>query len=134
MDGADDDPNTWEDNDYRLAAGSPCVDVGSNAGVPPDVLYDLDGYRRVTDGDGDSVAVVDMGAFERPAIVRGDLNCDGVVDVYDIDAFVCRLCHPERYLVEYAGCIAENGDVNGDGVVDFADINPFVDLIVGGQR
>jgi hypothetical protein len=41
-DGPDDDPNTWEDNDYRLSPGSPCIDAGDNRAVPLDVA-DLDG-------------------------------------------------------------------------------------------
>ena len=44
-DGTDDDPNTWQDNDYRLRGGSPCIDAGNNLAVPFDVA-DLDG-----DGD-----------------------------------------------------------------------------------
>lgn len=49
--------------DYRLSAGSPCVDAGDNDSVPPDVC-DIDGNARIYDGDGDGEAVVDMGAYE----------------------------------------------------------------------
>jgi hypothetical protein len=49
--------------DYRLSAGSPCVDAGDNDSVPADVC-DLDGNARIYDGDGDGEAVVDMGAYE----------------------------------------------------------------------
>jgi len=48
---------------YRLSAGSPCIDAGDNDSVPPDVC-DLDGKARIYDGDGDGEAVVDMGAYE----------------------------------------------------------------------
>jgi hypothetical protein len=41
-DGPDDLPGTYDDNDWRLGSGSPCVDAGSNALVPPD-RFDLDG-------------------------------------------------------------------------------------------
>lgn len=63
-DGPDDDPNTWQDNDYRLSAGSLCIDTGDNASVPADICdvdedgdvaelvpYDLDGEPRVQDGE-----------------------------------------------------------------------------------
>jgi hypothetical protein len=49
--------------DYRLSAGSPCVDAGDNDSVPADVC-DLDGHVRIYDGDGDGEAVVDIGAYE----------------------------------------------------------------------
>jgi predicted outer membrane repeat protein len=48
---------------YRLSAGSPCVDTGDNDSVPVDVC-DLDGNVRIYDGDGDGEPVVDMGAYE----------------------------------------------------------------------
>ena len=37
-DGPDDDPATWEDNNYRLVPNSPCVDTGDNALLPLDVF------------------------------------------------------------------------------------------------
>jgi hypothetical protein len=51
-------------DDLRLQASSPCIDAGSNPAVPPGVVTDLDGLPRITDGNGDSVAVVDMGVYE----------------------------------------------------------------------
>lgn len=47
--------------DYHLQAGSPCIDAGTNEGAPN---MDFDGNPRPIDGDGDNIAVVDMGAFE----------------------------------------------------------------------
>jgi hypothetical protein len=68
---------------FRLAAGSPCIDAGANFLVPPDsvdlngdgdhdgpVPWDLDGSRRLRDDPatpdtGIGVApIVDMGAYE----------------------------------------------------------------------
>ena len=46
---------------FRLTAASPCVDTGQNAGAPTN---DLDHFTRPFDGDTNSVAVVDMGAYE----------------------------------------------------------------------
>jgi hypothetical protein len=60
-DGPDDDAETYEDNDYRLSARSPCID----AGVNEDWMWtatDLDGNPRVFRG-GLSLTV-DMGAYE----------------------------------------------------------------------
>ncbi|MHC4648662.1 MAG: right-handed parallel beta-helix repeat-containing protein, partial [Planctomycetota bacterium] len=72
-----DSNSLWVDGDYHLAAGSPCVDAGANAAVPPDttdldgdgntiepVPCDLDGNVRMVDGDNDGNCVVDIGAHE----------------------------------------------------------------------
>jgi len=139
-DGPDGDPNTWQDNDYRLAAGSPCIDAGDNAAVPAGVVTDLDGHPRFVDdpytpdtgNPGDPPRpVVDMGAYE-VQFGRGDANCDGVVDFDDINPFVKALIGQGTYEAKYPGCPWLNGDINGDGSVDFDDINPFVKLVVGG--
>ena len=74
-------------DDVRLAFGSPCVDAGSNAALPPDTL-DIDGDGNTTEpipfdlGGGDRVqgAAVDMGAWEgefepgAPAASENDLD------------------------------------------------------------
>ena len=44
-----------------LLAGSPAIDAGNNAGVPP---TDQRGFARVLDGNRDGIAGVDIGAFE----------------------------------------------------------------------
>jgi len=79
-DGADDTPGTEDDN-LRLQAGSPCIDAGDNDAVTE--ASDLDGNVRVVDGDCDSVAVVDMGAYEFGWVYLGDF--DGGCDVNLVD-------------------------------------------------
>ncbi len=57
---------------YSLSDGSPCIDSGT-----PDTtglnlpLGDVIGNKRIWDGDGDGIAVVDMGAYEYGAIPVG---------------------------------------------------------------
>jgi len=60
-DGPDDDPETFEDNDYRLSPQSPCIDAGDISSVGRPGL-DAEGNLRIAFGR-DSLTV-DMGAYE----------------------------------------------------------------------
>jgi hypothetical protein len=87
--------------DYRLSGGSPCLDAGDNAAVPPDsedldedgdvlepMPYDLDDNPRFVDdcctGDTGLGAppIVDMGAYEFQRC-SCDLDGNGTVDTVD---------------------------------------------------
>jgi hypothetical protein len=59
----------------------------------------------------------------------GDLNCDGVVNGFDIDPFVIALSDPSGYAAQFPDCDRLLADVNGDGAVDGFDIDPFVLLL-----
>ncbi|MDP2896114.1 MAG: choice-of-anchor Q domain-containing protein [bacterium] len=61
VDGPDDGPLTYEDNDYRLNAASPCIDAGKNEEWMADAV-DLDGNPRIWRGRDSWTA--DMGAYE----------------------------------------------------------------------
>jgi hypothetical protein len=56
---------------------------------------------------------------------HGDVNCDGVINFADINAFVAVLSGGTP-------CNFANADINGDGVINFQDINPFVAILAGG--
>jgi len=58
------DGDTWEEGDYHLYSDSPCVDSGSNEAVPAWAETDLDGEPRISDGNEDATATVDMGVYE----------------------------------------------------------------------
>ena len=63
----------------------------------------------------------------------GDMNCDGVVNFFDIDAFVVAVAEGEAgYLAAYPDCHWLNADCNGDGNVNFFDIDGFVTLVTEG--
>ncbi len=87
-DGPDNDPDTWEDNDYRLSAGSPCIDAADNTSVPEGVFTDLDGNPRFVDdpntldtGVGNCL-IVDMGSYE---FQEGTTDC--IVGPVEFSAF-----------------------------------------------
>ncbi len=154
-DGADNDPNTWADNDYHLSLASPCINAGDPAFVADPNETDLDGNPRVLLGR------VDMGAYEvtefedcnsngvedaRDILLgtsqdansngvpdecegrcSGDMNCDRSVTFADIDLFVEALMGESAWT--HGPCPWLNADCNGDQRVTFADIDPFVALI-----
>jgi hypothetical protein len=111
-DGPDDDPATFDDNDYRLSAGSPCIDAGVNWAVAPDAA-DLDG-----DGDTAELVPLDLGGSARFADdpLSDDSGC-GVPAVVDIGAHEFRGQPFEVRL----------GDIDGDGSVGILD---FLGLLV----
>ena len=61
--------------------------------------------------------------------MAGDMNCNGVVNFGDVNAFNLALNGEAAYHAVYPNCNWLNADCNGDGVVDFADINAFVALL-----
>jgi len=69
--------------DLRLAPGSPAIDAGLNAAVPEGVTMDLSGAARLVDGDGDTTATVDMGAYE-----YGASAATAFLSIASVDALV----------------------------------------------
>ncbi len=109
--------------DYRLQAGSPCIDAGHNWAIAGIAETDLDGNPRFADGPADDPGcgvpvVVDMGAYEFQGtpfpVTLGDIDGDGGVHVTD---FLDLLgdwgpCNEE--------CCLSDLDLDGEvGVTDF---------------
>ncbi|MBS0191040.1 MAG: right-handed parallel beta-helix repeat-containing protein [Phycisphaerales bacterium] len=95
---------------YRLAAGSPGIDAGSNTLLPPGLETDYDYNPRVLNG------AVDMGAFEFVArTCTGDLNKDGFVDDSDFVLFAGA----------YNNFTDRFGDFNADLLTDDSDFVIF---------
>jgi hypothetical protein len=95
----DDDPRFLDagSGNLRLSGGSPCIEAGNDAAVPPDTAdldedgnkgeqtpLDLDLRWRFSDGDCDRIDTVDMGAYELVWVYRGDLDDDCDVDFADL--------------------------------------------------
>ena len=131
----------YEIYDYRLTAGSPCINAGSNY-APALPATDLDGAPRVQQ------CRVDMGAYESPYPPAGfaDCNNNGVdddCDIYDGTSADCNQNHvpDECDIADGTSVDADGdgipdeceppctGDLNCDGAIDFADINPFVSYV-----
>jgi hypothetical protein len=100
-----------------LATG---LSADCNANGIPDECDIASGYSQDANGDG----VPDECGF-----LVGDLNCDGVVNLRDVNPFVLALSKPHVYAQTYPHCPFGNRDINGDGSCDFNDINPFVLLL-----
>ena len=66
-----------------------------------------------------------------PVYDLGDLNCDGVLNAFDIDPFVLALTDPAGYTAAWPDCDINLADCNGDGVINAFDIDPFVELLTG---
>jgi len=108
-------------HDWRLAAGSRCVDLG-DGGLLQNGAQDLAGAPRVVDGDYDGTAAVDLGAYEW----QPDRDGDGILDAADPDddadgvvdaADNCPLeANPEQFDADADGAgDACDVDVDGDG-------------------
>lgn len=118
--------------DFKLVAGSPCIDSGRNSYVPVGVTNDLAGRARflddpdVSDTGVGTAPIVDMGAYERAlAPVIGDINCDGVLDFADAAALAEVLVS-----LDMAPCHVAAADLNNDLAANGADVAPFVAVLI----
>jgi predicted outer membrane repeat protein len=125
-----DDPNAlWLEGNYRLTAGSPCIDAGDNAAVPTGVTTDLNGWSRfmddpcTTDTGSGTLALVDMGAYE---FVPADVDSSGAVNFADLGFMAGHWQH--------SGGDCAGADMNCDGAVDLADLVMLTDhWLEGGE-
>ncbi|MBL8880847.1 MAG: hypothetical protein JNG88_17170 [Phycisphaerales bacterium] len=84
---------------------------------------------RLTGGDFEVISGFWPGVltdYRRPA----DMNCDGLVNSFDIDGFVLAITDPIAYSALFRECNINNADGNGDGLINSFDIDPFVTCLV----
>ncbi len=109
------------------------ADLG-NAGVP--LTNNMQFRYTANDGNPQSIVEAGLDAFRIavldcvPPFKEGDLNCDGVVDAFDIEPFITALVDPNGYPGMYPGCNINLADINGDGSIDGFDIEPFIALLL----
>ena len=91
-DGADNIVGTADD-DFRLQANSPCIDAADSAPLTAQsISTDLSDNPRfvnattIPDTGAGMPSYLDMGAYEvqSDCPLVGDLNCDGIVDLFDL--------------------------------------------------
>ncbi len=63
---------------------------------------------------------------------RGDANCDGSIDFFDIDPLLDALFDPAGYAAAYCSGQFCAADTDCSGSVDFFDIDPFLNCLFGG--
>ncbi|MBN2448077.1 MAG: hypothetical protein JXO22_15210 [Phycisphaerae bacterium] len=80
---------------------------------------------------GYDVLIIAAAVDECAGEVRGDSNCDGVADVFDIDAFVLAIMNADDWQQSYTCDFLCVNDTDRDGTVDVFDIDTFVACITG---
>jgi probable HAF family extracellular repeat protein len=70
-----------------------------------------------------------------PGVTKADANCDGVVNTFDIDAFVLAVTDGFNYWLQYPDCNWLCAcDINCDGYVNSFDVDPFVRCLLGEDK
>jgi hypothetical protein len=109
---------------HALGDGSPAIDA---AGPLTCETSDQRGYPRPADGNGDTIAVCDIGAVEAGARPLGDADCD--FDVDSLDA-LWVLRHVAGIQPD-AACLAAAGDANCDAITDGLDALAILRYVAG---
>jgi len=109
----DNDPNTWEDHDYRLLSGSPCINAGSNYATNH-TSTDIEGDQRIQH------CRVNMGAYEspHPPTVFDDCNENGEDDNCDVYEGASQDCNRNHTPDECDIADGSSADCQPDGVLD----------------
>ena len=72
---------------------------------------------------GDMGNITVNGVFTPATVLVGDVNCDGVVNLLDVEPFVELIS---------TGEFSDKADINTDGIVNLLDVGPFIELLSGG--
>ncbi|QOJ14396.1 MAG: choice-of-anchor D domain-containing protein [Planctomycetia bacterium] len=143
------DTSLWTNNgiavlNYTLSAGSGFSAPGgsfneSAGGGSNSHTVTMD---TATPGPRNATLVISSNAPDQPSRVvtlvgnvaagfaLGDLNCDGMVNNFDIDAFVAAILNPDGYAQVFPHCDRMLADINDDGFANNFDIDPFIECVL----
>lgn len=68
----------------------------------------------------------------KSVLLQGNLNRDGLVNLFDITPFILALTDPAAYQAAFPNCPILNADCNGDDAVKPFYIDPFIAVLTGG--
>lgn len=95
--------------------------LGENGAFESQAYFDEDTGQLAVDSVGELIMLIGSpGMYQQDLL--GDMNCDGVVDLLDVEPFVT---------IGLGGDFFPKADINQDGVVNLLDIAPFVALLSG---
>ena len=105
---------------YRLQPASPSIDAGSNA-VAQIPSRDLEGNARILDGNGDGSGIIDMGAYERAAILIPGSHDFGYANLGSAPAsMTLSIANPFTTTLTVSSISIGNRTVGAGGASDFA--------------
>ncbi|MGE0480866.1 MAG: FG-GAP repeat domain-containing protein [Phycisphaerae bacterium] len=122
--------HNYNSNARWLVVGDANNDGRLDMLIEPENSWDKYVYLNLppNSGDCDGDGVADE-CDPDPCGLLGDLNCDGVVNNFDIDPFVLAISDPAAYAATFPGCDRRNADADGNGLINNFDIDPFVALL-----
>jgi hypothetical protein len=121
------DGDEWVDCNSNGVLDACDIDAGTSQDCQSNYVPDECDIAAGISSDLNQNGIPDECEFQR----AGDLNCDGLINVFDIDPFVLAITIADGYSALYPDCNRFLADLNGDGVIDVFDIDGFVALFAG---
>jgi plastocyanin len=120
----------WTSGTHTVTSGPPCTADGIYFNSPLTSAHPTFDYVVPASASSIPYFCTFHCAFGMTGLITvqslGDLNCDGLVNSFDIDSFVLALTDPTGYAAAFPDCNILNADCNCDGLVNSFDIDPFV--------
>jgi hypothetical protein len=139
---------------FSLAPGSPSLSTipgASSVGAAADVFLARSGFstsvfaaaaRFGLGTEHDNINALELYSCDNASYsatdsgiraLRGDLNCDDVVDELDVAPFSLALTDPSAYYAAFPGGDVMRADADRDGAVNAVDIDAFLEILTGGE-